>query len=306
MIRSLFHACVLTLSLSSLAACSSSGARPVLASSAAQPGYAVKYADDLGATTKAIADRQAEEKQLSTGFGARIDELKKTDWDKVLAIVEKADEAGKSAAYADAQAEANGVRTFFNDEHDAINAKVAGNANYAAKQASCTADVGGAATHGLKEGVDKQIEKRIRAKNDAFLIIDRHRVALGKENAAALEKLADDVARASYIVRVEMLELREHLRVRVADKDTVAKTLDKLIEEEKAFQAEAGRTDVEKKASEERLAAAAKGRADLDRAATTADESMKALDAQIDSMQKEYDEALKQLKAKIADKKKTA
>lgn len=304
MIRSLLRACVLSLSLASLAACSSSGARPVLASSASQPACGMKYADDLSATTKAIADRQAESKQISTGLAARADELKKTDWDKVLTIVEKSDEAGKSAGYAGAQTEANEVRAFWNDEHDAINAKVAGNANYAAKQASCTADVGGAATHALKEAIDKQLEKRLRGRNDAFLIIDRYKVALGKENATALEKLADDIARASYIVHVDLLEQRERLRARFAEKDTVAKTLDKFIEEEKAFQAEAGRTEAEKKASDERLAVAAKGRADLDRAATSADESLKAIDAQIDAARKEYEEALKALKGKIAEKKK--
>jgi hypothetical protein len=305
MIPSFLHACVLTLSLSSLAACSSSGARPVLASSASQPACAMKYPDDLAATTKGIADRRAEGTQLSAGFAARVDELKKPDWDRVLAIVEKADEAGKSAGYADAQTEANSVRAFWNDERDAINAKVAGNANYAAKQGSCTADVGGAATFALKEAVDKQLEKRLRGRNDAYSIIDRYRVSLGKENAASLEKLADDVARASYVVHVDLLEQRERLRARVADKGAVAKTLDHFIEEERAFQAEAGRTDAEKKASEDRIAAAAKSRADLDRAATAAEESMKTIDAQIDAAQKEYDDALKALKAKIAEKKKT-
>lgn len=300
MLRPLLCVAVASLAL----ACSQSGARPVLASSASQPTYAMKYADDVSSTTKALADRQAEEKQLSPGFAAKVDALKKPDWDKVLAIVEASDEAGKSAGYADAQTEANGVRAFWADEHDAINAKVAGNANYAAKQASCTADVGGAATYALKEAFDKQIEKRLRAKNDAFLIIERYRTSLGKENATTLEKLADEVARASYIVHVELRDQRERLRARLGEKSAAAKTIDAFIKDEKAFQAEAGRTDAEKKASEDRIATATKARADLDTATAQADEAMKTIDAQIDAATKEYEDALKALKAKIAEKKK--
>jgi len=278
----------------------------VLASSASQPTYALKYADDVSATTKALADRQAEEKQLSGGWAAKVDALKKTDWDKVLLIVEKSDEAGKSAGYAEAQGEANAVRSFFESERDAINAKVAGNANYAAKQGSCTADVGGAAIAGLKDGIDKQLEKRLRAKNDAFVIIERYRNQLGKENAGALEKLADEIARASYIVHVELKEQREKLRARLSDKSAAAKALDDLIKDEKAYQAEAGRTDAEKKASEDRVAAATKARADLDTATQQAEVASKTIDQQIEAATKDYDDQLKALKAKIAEQKKNA
>jgi hypothetical protein len=288
------------------AACSSSGSRPVLASSASHASYAVRYPDAVAATTKTIAADQSEEKQLSSGFAAHLDELKKPDWDKVLAVVEKADESGKSAGYAEGYAEHNAARTFWNEEREQIGAKVSGNAQYAAKQGGCSVDVGGAAAYALKDSVDKQLEKRLRARNEAFLLLERHGASLGKENVAALEKLADEVARARYLVHVDMPEQREKLRAQLAERSNVATTLDRAIQEERALQSTPGRTDAEKKASEERVNAASKSRAEVERAAAAGDETMKTVDARIEAATKEYEEALKALKAKIADKKKTA
>jgi hypothetical protein len=288
------------------AGCSSSSGRPVLASSASQPSYAVRYADGIAGATKAIADRKAEEQTLTTGFAAHVDELKKPDWDKVLLIVERADEAGKSASFAEAHSESTAARTFWTEEQTTISSKVGGNAQYAAKQANCTADVSGAATFALKDAVDKQLEKRLRSKNDAFVVIERYGTSLGKENTAVLEKLADEVAQASYIVHVDLPDQKERLKTRLAERSTVATTLDRVIQEEKAFQAEAGRTDAEKKASEERVNIAAKSRSDLDRAAAEGDEALKTVDQRIEAATKEYDAALKALKEKIAEKKKSA
>lgn len=295
----------LALSLSFFgAACSSSGNKPALAPSASQPAYALKYTDELAATTKTLGDRPGDEKELAASFAARVEELKKPDWNRVSTIVERADESGKSVGYAEAHAEANYVHAFWAEEKETINGKVSAGTQYAATKAGCTGDVGGGATYALKDAIEKQMEKRLRGKNEAFLVIERYRTSLGRENAASLEKLADAVAQASYIVHVELPEQRERLRARIADRSTVASTLDRLVSDERAFQAEPGRTAEEKKASDDRILAATNSKGNLEGAASQADALLKTIDQRIEAAMKDYDDALAALKAKISEKKK--
>ncbi len=289
-----------------LAACSSSTEKgPVFASSAGRAPYAVSYADEIEASRKSIADAEEREKTLADGLAAHVEEVKKTDWDKVQEIVDDSDQAGRTADFADAFAEAKAVKKFWEGEKDAISSKVAGNAQHTAKQAGCEAEVGGAAAFALNDAVTKQIQKRLRAKNEAFLVMERYKSSLGAQNVPALEKLADETAEASYDVHVNMIVSRNNLRRMLADKDDVKKTIDRFVQEEQAYQAQPGRTEAEKKASTERVAAANKTKMDLDAAAAQADAAVKQADASIEAASKSYDDAIAKLRAKIAEKKKT-
>lgn len=290
-----------------LAACSSSsGKGPVLAPSASQPAYAMEYASELTDSAKDAGDAQTKAQALTSGFDAHLDDLKKPDWDVVLAVVQDADAAGRSADFADAHGDTHTVRAFWADEKDTFAQKVGGNAQYAVKQASCTSapDVSGAVTFAMNDTMDKELKKRLRSHSDATIDIERNRIALGQQNALALEKLADDVAEASWLVHVAMVEQRDHLQRLVADEQQVKKTLDRFAADEQAWAAQPGRTEAEKNASQERAAAAIKMKGDVDTAAQQAEPLVTQMDQSIQQATKAYDDALAALKAKIADRKK--
>jgi hypothetical protein len=287
-----------------LGACSSSGKGPVLAASGDQTPYALGYADEVSGATKSFTDAQTQEKTLSAGLGARVDELKKVDWDRVLFVVDESDKAGKSADYADAHGDADAVKAFWDAEKDTITGKVVGNAQHTVKEAGCGADVAGPVAFSLNDAIGKQQQKRLRGKNEAFVMLERYKVSLGPQNVATLEKLGDDVAQASYDVHVLLIVQRERLRRLVSDKDSAKKTIDRFVKEETAFQAEAGRTDAEKKASSDRVTAANKSKGEIDAAASQAEQLSKQMDASIDAATKDYESALSALRGKIAEKKK--
>jgi hypothetical protein len=286
-------------------ACTSSSEKgPEFPSSANRTSYAVRYNDDLTASVKAFGDAQERQKALTKGFVAHVDEVKKTDWDKVKVIVDDSDGAGKSGDYANTRAETEAVKHFWDDEKNDITAKVAGGAQHVNKQAGCTAEVGGAVSFALNDALTKQLQKRLRARNEAFLVMDRYKTALGPQNIAALEKLADEVSEASYDVHVAMIVERNKIKHIATDKDEVKKTLERFIQEENAYQAEAGRTDAEKKASAERVAAATKSKESIDSVAAQAENITKEADKAIDASTKEYSDALTALRAKIDERKK--
>jgi hypothetical protein len=284
--------------------CSSSGRAPALPSSSGQTAYAIGYSDELNSATKAIADAQAKEKQLSAGFAAHVDELKKPDWSKVDVIITESDDAGKSADFADAQTDATAIKSFWESDKNEITARVNGNAQHTLKEAGCTADTAGPISYALNEAINKQLQKKLRSKNEAFVVLERYKTSLGAQNVASLEKLADEISEASYDVHVLMVNQRNRLERLVADKNDVKKTLDRFIEEETAFQAEPGRTEPEKKASQERVTAANKNKAELDKVASQAESVMKEMDKAIDASTKDYEDALKNLKTKVSEKKK--
>lgn len=293
------------LSLLTALGCSTAGKPPVTAASSDQTAYAIGYSDEIAAATKAIADVEAREKQLTAGFATRVDELRRPDWDKVQTVIDDSDEAGKSSDFADAQGEALAVKSFWDSEKSEITARVNGNAQHTMKQAGCTADTAGPISYALNEAITKQLQKKLRSKNEAFVVIERYKTSLGPQNVASLEKLADDISEASYDVHVLMVIQRNRLQRLVADKDDVKKTLDRFIQEEQAFQAEPGRTDAEKKASQDRVAAATKNKAELDKQAQQAEAVSKEMDKSIDAATKDYEKALENLKAKVTEKKKS-
>ena len=284
-----------------LSACATAPVQPEAASSAAQSGYATTYPDELQGAAKGFGDDRALTRNLTTGLPQRGNDLKgPADATVLTNIVDRADEAGKSRAFAARREENEAARGFWEDERGPITGRVAGAAQNKVVESKCeNTDVTGTVAYSLKDGVDKQLEKRLRARNEAQLIVERYKVQLGQANAAVAQKIADDVATSSYIVNLALVDDRNRLTRLLAEKGTVDSTLARTIDEEHAYSAEKGRTDAEKKASDERVVALNKSRSALGGAVVNAEVATRGIDDQIKTAKAEHDAAVKALKDQI-------
>jgi len=282
--------------------CGPAKPEPELASSAPQSGYAASYPTDVQAVTQGFGQNQAEVKKTVAAFGKYDSELKNPNYPHVLEIYERADDAGRSYSYVDRLREVQGAQTFFDAEKDEITKKVAGSAQYVAKQKGCDVDVSGAVAHALKESVEKQLEKRLHEGNEAHRLIDRYREELGKDNATVIERQADEISYAAYLAHVAVVEQKLELRRMIEESETVKKTADAFIAAEHDYASKPGRTDAERKASDERIAAMNKSKALIDSAVTQAKSSSEGMEDRITAIQKEYDDAIAKLKADLKAK----
>ncbi len=294
------HAVTLLAALT-LGGCAATTKEPEVPSSAGSAGYAATYPDELQGAGKTLTDDRAQARSLGSGLTARAGEIKgASDTDALLAIVDRADEAGRGRAFAARRAEVESTRTFWDEERPTITARVAGAAQNKITESKCeNTDVGGPIAYSLKEGVDRQIEKRLRARNDASVLIERYKVEIGPANVSVVQKLADEVALGSYLVNVAMPADRQRIVHLMEEKQVVEKTMQRTIDEEHAFQAEKGRTDAEKKASEERIAAMTKSRDALGAAVVDAEVATRGIDEQLKTAKDEHEAAVKALKDQI-------
>ncbi|XYH92835.1 hypothetical protein ACMHYB_33830 [Sorangium sp. So ce1128] len=279
--------------------CSAPKPEPEIASSAPQSGYAERYPADLQATATSFSEREDVAKRVTGQFQGYPDQLKEPDWKVVLDVTEQADAAGRSYDYVERVRAVDGAVAFFNDNKEDLTRKVSGAAQYVAKQKGCDVDVTGATSHALEEGVERQLEKYVRDRNEAHRRIDRYRASLGKENAAALEKQADAVSFASYVVHIDMVEHKLRLRRMLEEIEAVKASIDESVEAERAFQSSGKRTDEERKASEARIEELGRSKAMLDSSATQAKQIDETMDERIAAAQKSYREAMDRLLATI-------
>lgn len=271
----------------------------MIASSSGEPNYAQRYAVELTDQLSQFDDDYKDGKRLEAGFASYPDQVTDVDKAQVLAIVEAADKAGRSQAYAGQIREQASVSTFFESEKDEINKKVGGSAQYVAKSKGCNVDLYGTVNHSLKEAIDKQLEKRLREHNEAHRLIERNRTSLSKPSAAALEKQADEISQASYIANIDLVEKKIRVKQMLDEAEQVKRTSEQEIEREKAYQAEPGRTDADKKASDERIAVMNRNRMAMDPAIERGKQLLPELDKVIKSAQQDYNAALDGLKSKL-------
>jgi hypothetical protein len=286
-------------------ACTQPQKGPEVAPSTAQPAWAASYADDLGDATKRLTDDRAQGQQIDQGLALRANDVKSpTDSAALLAIVKRADEAGRSEAYVAEAEQQRAVRAFWSDERDKVVGRAAGAAKSAVGDAKCEGnpDVSGKVGYAVSDGVDKALEKRLRSKNDAHVLVERYKTALGQANDAPAKKLADDVALSSYLANVALVNDRLRVASALQQRQAADDTLQRAIADERAFQQDKGRTDAERKASDDRIAQYQKSQQAIGGAVVSADVALKNVDEQIKQAQRDHDTALKALEDAIKQK----
>ncbi len=267
---------------------------PVVVSSAGVPSYALGYPAALSAQTETLVADKKQAQTLSRGLPTRSADFKASADPKLLLyIVQQSDQAGRGEAFAAAHADASASRQFWDEERGPITSRVSGAAQKQVTEAGCTkAEVGGAISYALKDGVDKQLEKRLRARNEAQRTIERNKNALGQANVAAAQKLADDVAMTSFLVNSELVFERDRLRVLLDEQGDVDSTLRRAAEDEVEWQKAKPATGADLKTSQELVSALQKSRSALPAAANGAENALVNIDLDIENARKEYQAGL--------------
>ncbi len=287
------------LGLFAAAGCANQKPEPQVASSAGMEGYASRYPGKLAATRGQLDQQESKTNELTAAFSTYPDQLDKPNWSDVSTVVDKADASGRSSAYVQrAEADQN-VSDFFDDEKGDIEKKVGGAANYAIKQKSCDVDVYGTTSHALETAVDKQLEKRMRERNEAESYIHAHEDSIGKNNVDKLKKQADDIAYASYLTHIAAVKTKVQLKRMVGEASDVKKTLERGIKEEQAAANDQSRSASERKAAQDQLQADQDAESRLDSELSQAQTVLKQVDDRVKKMQSDYAQALKALKEKI-------
>jgi hypothetical protein len=275
--------------------CSTPKPEPEIASSAAQSGYAQRYPEELQSTATSFGEREELAKRAISQFPDYPDQLKKPAWSEVLEVVEQADAAGRGYDYVERVRSVDGAVAFFTDNKGEITKKVSGAAQYVARQKGHDLDVSGTVAHALDESVARQLEKYVRERNEAHRRIDRYRGSLGKENAEALEKQADKISFASYVVHVELVESKLRLSRMLEEIESVKRSIDDSIAAERKLQAAPGRTDEDKKASTARIEKLDLSKAQLDAASKQASQLKERIEERLTAVRKLYQEAFDKL-----------
>ncbi len=290
------------------AGCAPRATEPRIASSANESGYAVDFPAELESATITLQERHDELNSTSAKLDGYADSLDPKATGVSLEIVDAAEASARSWGYVERTRELDGVNGFFDAEGTDISNRVSGAGNYAAKQKGCDGDVGYAAGAAVKPAVAKSVDKRLRDRNEAFVRLERYKSSLPKNDVAVLEKMAEDVARASYLANVVLVEQTQRVRRLASDASSAKQTLGELIASEREWQAEAGRSDADKKASNERIDAAKKAQERIDAAVKRVGEldANGALDKQTQASQQVYANALSAFKKKLQAKVKAA
>ncbi len=298
--------CSLLLCLSALflaSGCANNIPEPQVASSAAQPAYASGFPSSLQAVAKELDETETNLRKFDANLSGYPGELTDPNWEVVVKVTERSEQAGRSHAYREARRSVRAQHGFFEQEGPELTKKVAGTAQYVVKQKGCDVDVTGPISHALKDNVDKTLEKRMRAANDGQSVVESYRETLGKKNAAALEKQSDEIAEASYLANIGLVEQKLELRRLLADAEAVKKAIPDAMAAERAFQAESGRTDAEKQASHQRLEGLQRAQTELESSINAARKLDENIEKRIADARKAHDEAFQKHLADLRNKK---
>ncbi len=275
---------------------------PELISSAQNSVYVETYPDQLNAAVTGFTEVQEEARKLLAEFNDFPGKIKDPDA-HAITIVDAADVDGHSYQYVERLRRVKRAAVFFDVEKDEITKKIGGATQYAAKKKGCDVDMNAAVSTTFKDVVEKQLDKELHDVSEAHRLIDRYRGTLGKDNAAALEKQSDTIAKARYLIDVELVEIKVRITRLMTEGEQVKRTIDTSIEAEKAqLAAHKKATDAEKKGAEARIAALQKSKAAIDAVAQQGSALAPRMEQDLEKIRKEHADALEKLKNAIRAK----
>jgi len=270
---------------------------PKLVSSASSLGYALGYSDELRMMNQRFATQSEVAKQAMGTFSTFPAALQKTDATQVRDIYKVADEAGYSDAMAARLRENIQINDFIEASTDEIARRVALNANAQVKKecGDCEVNTAGAVHYAFQQATKRELDTRYHQANEAYRLIDLYRDTLDKKSATALEEQVDAITFTSFVVHVELIELRNRIEDRSKDAEAVSKTLDAAIADEEGRASDGNLSKSERKAAEERVKQLRESRGPVEGVAEDSKRLLKEFDEQLEAITKAYDEAFEGL-----------
>jgi chromosome segregation ATPase len=279
---------------------------PVAASSAEQSGFAEEYPVRLSDIRSEFAEDEKDARKEIDAFKTYPAKLKNPDPAAMKKVIETADATGRSSYYADDATDRETAERFLTDDRGLIPRRVAGAVAYEAKQKECTVEdaeaLGNTGAYALGRAADRQLEERRKAHSEVLRTIDSERHRLGRQNLETLERQAETIAHASYLTHVRLENARRELEGLLDEEPKVKKTLDRALSEDQAILADTTLPKSRKAAVEARVARTQAAQASLAKESPLAHPALDDMQKRLETLQKDYDAALKALLASFEGK----
>lgn len=275
-----------------VSACAGQRLTPVVASSTTSIDYAIRYPDLLGAT----ADRFVKDKQRARELTSKLPrEAPRAKPDEpaglVLRVIDEADLDGRRDAYVRAQRSQRELVAFWESERGAIASQISTAANKQAAADGCTRyDAKTSVPQALREGVTRQLEEHARKESAAQVTLEQGKSRLSPATRTALRRTAEDVAQASYLVYVGLVEDAAELQRLLEEHPQVVATLQNVIEYERGRQS-AKLQPHERKASQTRVAEVSARIAAADSAKVRAENALRDYEVEVENARVAYQQA---------------
>ncbi len=279
-----------------LGACAPNG-QTTLHSSAGDSSYALRYPQLLAAARKTFDEDARRAHELSASL-RKVSQIKLAEPTLPRRVISEADAAGTSEGYAEARESARDVSGFWDEERPALAARTSAALQKELADGGCgDKDLGPAVQHALKDGLEKPLEKRLRASNEAQRTLEVLRARLAPGTLPAWQRAADDIALASHYAYVTLPEDARALSRLLEQRSSVDATLSVAEEDERRIQRapQLG----EQKASQDRVVELAKVRAAVTSEVELARRATDTAGSRVQTAQEEYQTALKTMRASI-------
>jgi hypothetical protein len=285
------------LALSILVGCATGRYEPTAVSSADGAGYAIDYVEQLRKSRDAFAQDERRALDLNEAIRSHTaslaPSLQQPDAQATLQrVIEQSDRSGRGMHYAAARDEERALRGMWDEERGALGARVTSAVHKETIDAGCKdVDVQPAVQHALRDGFDKQLERRTRAANEGQRTLEQHKARLPQGSLVALQRLSDEVALASHLTHVALVDDLRELDRLLSERRQVDETLARMLDDERAIQRDPKKPS-EQKASQERVVKIDQQRAALAPELEQADTELRSLEQRQRSAQADYEAML--------------